>query len=229
MVFLRYLKELFKHWWALMSCALWTALGFYVALNSKPNDWLIRAMAASATLCVFWAAYLVWVDASKKADRLALDKLQIEQKYFDERPILGLKILSTTGRKAWADAVDLMNTPIHFSIHHLGGRVAMSVRFDPIPSLLGKFSLRLDGLPFVDPPVKKMVSYEIWEDGKPPHFKTIESIGWAAMLQPFLSNSPPELNEFRYPITVRFLDRGEERHQDFTMVFNARTWELFVD
>jgi hypothetical protein len=184
---------------------------------------------ASAKVAFILAAIAYcWIE-NKEKRTAQKEKNEIEERCFNERPILGLGILSETGRRAWADAIDLMRTPISIYIYHLSGRIPMSVRFDPIPSLLGKFSLRLADLPFVNPPVQKTVTYEIWEDGKPPLLKAIEGIGWAGMLQPFFSNSPPELDEFRYAVTVRFLDRGKEENQVFTMVFSARTWELSID
>jgi hypothetical protein len=130
---------------------------------------------------LFWASAKVafilatitycWIENREKRTAQN-EKDEIEKKCFDGRPILGLRILCQSGRSAWISAVDMMQSPAHFSVEHLGGRAAMSVRFDPIPSLLGKFSLRLGGLPFVGSPVRQVANFEIWEDGTPLHRKS---------------------------------------------------------
>lgn len=57
-----FVKALFKGWWAMMSCAAFTALGVYVAATNKGNTWVVGGSAVLAVVFFVVAAYLTWKD-----------------------------------------------------------------------------------------------------------------------------------------------------------------------
>jgi hypothetical protein len=60
-----FIKAVLVHWWALMSCALFTALGIYVLIANKSNGWAVEASFTLAVVSVFIACYLAWRDEHK--------------------------------------------------------------------------------------------------------------------------------------------------------------------
>jgi hypothetical protein len=207
----------------------------------EPNhsiDWLM----VRTTLWLYFATFVVYMgyqlvrailkldaerieelQASSERERVLSEQLSdLERKYFDERPQMGLYVMGAEGRKAWRQAVDNLDQPVRFFLQHLGGRAATSIRIDPICSLKGNYSLRFDGAPFVSGgPVRYFLKYEVWQDGGRPNLNTIEGIGWGAMLEFFLGDSPPGLETRSYNLVVRFRDRDEEHVQEFKLVFDA--------
>jgi hypothetical protein len=166
------------------------------------------------TILLFcFGAYWAW---SEERDR----REAIEEKCFDERPKMGLKLISSEGRKAWNDALDSQQPPAQFSMQYLSGRVATAVCFDPIASKNGKYSLRFDAIPYVEGPVQKPMSFEVWEDGKKPPPNAIDSIGWGAMLVLFVADSPAEPNEIVYTLIARFRDGHDHLIQEFFLRFD---------
>ena len=59
MVIWLYLKAIGKHWWALMSCAVFTLLGFYISYANKNNDWAVKGVFVLAVLMLFVACFLL--------------------------------------------------------------------------------------------------------------------------------------------------------------------------
>jgi hypothetical protein len=55
-----FLKALFRHWWAMMSCALFTLLGIYATATNRNNSWVFWASVFLAIACVLLAAFLAW-------------------------------------------------------------------------------------------------------------------------------------------------------------------------
>jgi hypothetical protein len=155
----------------------------------------------------------------------------MEKKYFDERPQLGLEIDGPKGPNAWRDARS--SDACWFWLQYLSGRNARSIRFDPIPSKRGRFALRFDPVPFLDPPRRTSLTYRIQEVGVPPlTAHDMDKIGdiQAKMLGLFLDDSPLELIELHYVLTVRFKDReDEERTHTFHLVFDKRTFAFWPD
>jgi len=70
MDFLSYLNAVRKHWWPLMSCAVFTVLGLYVAYANKSNDWTVRGIFGAAAALLFVACYQAWLDERRKRIRL---------------------------------------------------------------------------------------------------------------------------------------------------------------
>jgi hypothetical protein len=59
-------KTLFKKWWTLMSCAVFTFLGLYSVVFQKSNAWIIGASIAAGLILFMWAAFLVWKEEHQK-------------------------------------------------------------------------------------------------------------------------------------------------------------------
>lgn len=57
---------LLKHWWALLSCALFTGLGVYAAATNKSNAWVVAGSGVLAFLLFLVAAFMVWRDEHQK-------------------------------------------------------------------------------------------------------------------------------------------------------------------
>src|ERR1035441_5121230 len=61
-----YANRVWKHWLALMSCAAFTFIGFYVAYASKSNAWTVRAIFCAALVFLFIAGFLAWRDEHRE-------------------------------------------------------------------------------------------------------------------------------------------------------------------
>lgn len=55
-------RAMFKKWWTLMSCAVFTFLGLYSLVYQKSNSWVISASIIAGLGLFFWSAFLVWND-----------------------------------------------------------------------------------------------------------------------------------------------------------------------
>jgi hypothetical protein len=222
-----FLKAIFKRWWTLMSSAIFTLIGLYSLYEDKSNAWLTRTTFIAALICVLVGSFLAWSDEYAKTNVLLSEKKEIEQKYLDESPQLGLTLIAPSGQKAWGES---RNNPsqqaVFFSLHHLSGRIPTSIRFDPVISLGGHYSLHFMERPFVSPPVKTPLTFEIRKEGNLPDPQTLAEGGWTGMMLEFVWDSPNDLPEFRHKITVQFEDRGEERSQSFPMIFSAAEYRF---
>jgi hypothetical protein len=63
--------SLWKAWWALMSCAAFTILGLFIALENKGNSWTVGGIIVLAVTFFACAAFMAW-----REKYLALTKLQ---------------------------------------------------------------------------------------------------------------------------------------------------------
>jgi hypothetical protein len=70
MSIVRFLNAVGKHWWTLMSCAVFTLLGMWVLYASKNNGWALQATFGLAVFCLFWACFLAWRDEERKVKEL---------------------------------------------------------------------------------------------------------------------------------------------------------------
>lgn len=191
--------------------------------TSPAQRFLYGSMAG---LLLFVSAYRIWAreNEQKKAAEAEIESLK--QRYFDERPQLGLEINGPQGPTAWRNATS--RDACWFWLQQLSGRIARSVRFDPIPSKNGRFTFNFDEVPFLEPsPRRTSLIYRIREVGVPRlSAHDLEKIGdiEAQMLALFLDDSPPEQIELRYELIVRFRDRlDEERSHTFNLVFDKAT------
>lgn len=74
-----FIKAVGRHWWALMSCAIFTGLGVFIAWANESSAWAVEASLAAAAICVFIACYLAWRDEHK---------LLIAERAINQRPSL---------------------------------------------------------------------------------------------------------------------------------------------
>jgi hypothetical protein len=79
MLLLRFLNAVRKHWWPLMSCAVFTLLGMWVLYANKNNDWALRVTFSAAIFCLFWACFLAWRDKEKEFEELKSKLLKAEK------------------------------------------------------------------------------------------------------------------------------------------------------
>jgi hypothetical protein len=68
MAFGKYLGALWKHWWALMSSAVFTAIGVYGAWQQKGNSWIVGVSFAAAIALFFVASFKAWNEEHKARD-----------------------------------------------------------------------------------------------------------------------------------------------------------------
>ena len=207
-----------KKWWALMGCAAFTCLGMWIFYADKSNAWAIRATFALAASFVLLACYLAWRDEQVRVRVLEDEKNELRDRLFDERPLLGLENHSVEGPKTWREH----SVPVTFSIQHLSGRVPTGIRFDPVLSLLGKFSLHFDAVPHAEKHPKG-IGFRVEPVGAPRlSAHDLEKIGniEGELLRQFLDDSPPELIELSYDLNAHFKDGEEESTQSFRLIFD---------
>jgi len=165
------------------------------------------------------------VSAKLERDRYADNLRELEQKYFDERPLIGIEASSVEGIQTWRNHP----SPVAFSIHHLSGRVPTAIQFDPILSLSGNFVLYFDSIPHIEKHGRG-IEFRVERVGDPHYsahdlelFKNIQ----ADMLRHFLNDSPAGQSELKYRLVAHFKDRGEDRNQRFNLIFNTERF-LFL-
>lgn len=207
--------QIIKRWWAQLSCALFTILGTYASYAAKDNAWIVKASFTLAGAC-FVIAILQewWIERSRRVEG--------EKKWEEGRPRLGLEALSYEGRNTWKEH----NNPFTLYIKLLDGRVPTSVYFDPIQSKSGNFILQFGALPHIDPPVQKVLSFEVVEVGKAEAVQRDRELPYEYhrdRLLIFLADAPERSGEVDYPLVVRFLDRGDHREQTFHLRWDWAT------
>ena len=175
----------------------------------KSNKWALGATVALAFLCLLIACYQAWADEYKKV-----------QEYLDAHPQLGLDIVSFFGRKEWQEQADSRNTPAHFAIEHLSGRIPTDVRFDPIQSKRGVYTLCFGSLPYIKTPMRQLMEYEVMNEGKRIDLKSVDHLGWGTFLLHFVGDTDSQPEQDEYLLTVRYMDGDAERAQTFKLVFD---------
>lgn len=68
--FLSFLEALLAHFWALMSCAAFTFLAFYILVRRKDQVWEMRATVVLALLSFVFASYQAWSDEHRTLTEL---------------------------------------------------------------------------------------------------------------------------------------------------------------
>ncbi len=63
-----FFKALYKHWWALMSCAAFTGIGIYASWSGKGSRWIVDASGVAAVILFVVAAFRAWKDEYLKAE-----------------------------------------------------------------------------------------------------------------------------------------------------------------
>jgi hypothetical protein len=228
MRFGRFLIAVAKHWWALMSCAIFTGIGIYAAWANKTNEWAIRASFTAAALCIFIACYLAWRDQHNELLESEQMVQDLRKKYENEQPRLGLNVQSTEGPKSWTQSLH----PVKFSLKHLSGRVPTNIRFDPIPSKLGKFYIQFTPLAFAKTPNNETLSFEIVEKGA----HTFNAADWEKllsidkeMLELFLHDCQSFTGDLNFPVVVHFDDLSAAEEQLFCLTFETNKYRFSQD
>ena len=187
-----------------------------------PAKYPDKPLFVACLLAAFMVAmFLLWLDefqARKKAEKLV----------YENRPIFGILVHGTEGPNEW----ERNPVPLVLTIQRLGGRIPTAISFDTILSKHGKFSLRFDALPHIySSPQESEISFEVMEIGAP----QLSAKDWETtrpyqkqMLGLFLDDSPIELLELDYSLTVHFLDGTDWRSQQFTLTFDKQKWRFSV-
>ncbi|MGA2832620.1 MAG: hypothetical protein ABSE55_06070 [Terracidiphilus sp.] len=170
-------------------------------------------------LACLWAAFmlamfLLWLDENQA-------KRKAEKTLNDNRPILGMNVNGVDGQRAWREH----GVPVTFTVQHLAGRVPTSIRFEPILSKQGKFTLCFDALPHAERlPQRTPMRYEVIEVGAP----RLSAKDWETtrplekeMLMQFIGDSPKNLIELDYPLIARFKDGEDQISHTFHLRFNT--------
>jgi len=81
MEFSAYASAIFGHWWALMSCAVFTILGVIQLALKKSNIWMLRVTFGAAVVLLFIASFLAWQDEhiANVSLKRSLDDLNMPQ------------------------------------------------------------------------------------------------------------------------------------------------------
>ena len=58
---LLFVKAILRHWWALMSCAVFTFLGIWTAYANKGREWVLWTSGVLAIVFLAVAAYRTWL------------------------------------------------------------------------------------------------------------------------------------------------------------------------
>ncbi len=220
-----FLKAVGKHWGSIVTGGMAMGLlGIWQGVGHPIKPWVYWLIAIVGLAIAFYRA---WLDQYQKVDAIEAARSEIERKYLDERPQLGLRLMAPSSLEAWRSAANANNQQaIFFTLHHLSGRIPTSIRFDPIVSHRGGYSLRFLGIPFVKPPVQVPLFFEVWKEGIKPDLKLAEATCAATKMLEFIWDHPGDVPEFHYTIVARFDDRGEERTHSFPLVFDAVAYKF---
>jgi hypothetical protein len=198
---------------------------FGITFAEHVRDHSVLASVFGFLTIIFFCfgAFQAW---SKERDA----RLEIERKYFDESPQIGLELLSAKGPTAWRNATTGIDA-CSFWLLQLGGRTATSIRFDPIRSKGARFTLNFDAVPFLEPsPRRTALTYHVGEVGFPRlSAHDLEKTGdmEGTLLKSFLDDSAPELDKLQYALTARYRDKGgEECTRSFNLVFDRSTYSF---
>ena len=148
-MFLHFVKAVTKHWWALMSCAVFTIIGIVAAASNRSNSWIVWVSGAAAVILLLVASFLAWRDKYTDLQN-ALITIQIERDK-SLQPDLALR---------W----ELLPEEIHFGtfqqsekhilVHNRSEEYVYNVQIAPVS--LGN-GLAFDLIPEIPPGVQEIV------------------------------------------------------------------------
>jgi hypothetical protein len=184
------------------------------------------AYALTAIILGGVSAYRIWAREHDEKLTEINKRNEMERKYFDEQPKLGFDVHSDEGPRRWA----LNHAPVVFTLTHLGGRIPTNIRFDPILSQKGKFTLQLDPLAHVKPSHAEPAAFDILENGVP----SLSAVDREAqsnymrkeMLELFLLDSEEFSGNLEYRVVINFTDRDEQRRQEFLLTFETNRYRF---
>lgn len=226
----KFFDAMFSEWGSGLSGPASVPLAITALWVSGPAQKFLYGFLAA--ILGFFSAYRIWLKENGRADTAESEIERLKKKYFDERPRLGLTVLADEGEASWRKVRAAIGPSVQFYVNLLYGRVAKSVRFDPIPSSDGKYIIHFDNLPFVNSENRKPVTYEVFEIGMPrmlPRDRDKMKSVDGEMLYLFLSDAPKEPEVIRYVFTARFDDDGQQRSQDFHVTFDRYRLRLSVE
>lgn len=85
-----YLKALGRHWWSLLSCAVFTIIGVTAALENWSNGWIARVSVGAAVILFLVASALAWTDEHRAA--------QAEKAKNEEAPKMDIAVLNVVSK-----------------------------------------------------------------------------------------------------------------------------------
>jgi len=210
-----FIRDMYRQWVGAMTASLSIILAvaplvfpaFFAGdkglLRNQVTWWVASAIA------FLIASRSAWGEERKK-------RIGFQRQWEDNSPVLGLEINSFEGPKTWLTHT----TPVTMAIKLLTGRVPTSIHFDPLTSRSGAFRLKFDSLPHVDSPHPWPMRFEIEEVAKPKlsaKDRETTHIYERDMLLLFLNDANEKSSIDVFPLTARFLDRGEQRAQTFRL------------
>jgi hypothetical protein len=191
-----FLRAVLRRWWALLSSAVLTCIGFYALVANKSATWLIAADLIAAVLLFYFAAYGAWKDERKA-------RLEAERKADQGRPHFALEVI---------DEIHAYTPSGYFFwITNCGERSARNVTFDPIPSKRSIHYIRLDQEAVLAPLKKTPLTFHC--GGEDESFGLLA--GNSGRLVLFCDDNPNKEPKLYSDIVVRCLDgdrRLEEHH-----------------
>jgi hypothetical protein len=212
--FVLYCKAVGRHWWALMSCALFTVLGIYILHANKSNEWAVKATFALAGLCLLIACFQAWLCEHQKVEAADSEVVSLKKTYFDARPRVALTVRSPQTDEEWRSLENIIPPPI-FRLEHYAGRTARFVTIDPCYSSLGKFRIEFDEISILGAMGGRQVhtpTFTVFENNQPDlsHDPRILKImrGIDSLLNFFRDHSPDE-KESEYLVMVRYRDHDD--------------------
>jgi hypothetical protein len=219
-----YCKAVGRHWWALLSCALFTGLGVYILCAHKSNEWAVKATFALAALCLLIACFLAWRDQYRLTEASNAEIAGLNEKYFDERPRVALTVRSPRTGEEWHQLNDVIPPPI-FKLEHYGGRTARFVKVDPLSSSRGMFTMKFDEAAILGASSGRqlhLLTFTIYQNGasdlsRDPRILPIMQS--ADMLISFLRDHATEEKHGTYAMTIRYRDQDnlEEYAEEFIL------------
>jgi hypothetical protein len=209
----------------------------------RPGEIRANLGAIAWPYAILVGALLVWhlvkaphvlyrehLEARTRAERWITD---LEQKLFDEQPRFSIKVGMQPGsRDAWLEQKDANGSMVYFILEHHSGRVPEHIRFDPVVSVDGQFSLRIWEIASAskDRLSGENLYFEVWPFGVRPEsdMELFQGAPQGRMLDIFVSSRPEGQYTWAYPLTVRYNDRGDERIKKFEIEFNSRRYWFTV-
>jgi hypothetical protein len=242
MSLLRFLDAVRKHWWPLMSCAVFTLLGMWVLYANKSNAWALQATFGLAVFCLFWACFLAWRDKEKEVEELKtkLEGLEasrnaspvvnvqisgLNQTATDGPPRLGMRVISLfDSSRTYIGGPTIME--VEFRLCLLSGRPATSVTIQPVYSGKGYFSIHFGTLSFVRGSEEQIIGFEIKRNERSLPRNRAGLPEWG--MGDFLWDSGIDSGIETSPIILNFRDGAACLEQRFRMTFDFNTRTLSI-
>jgi hypothetical protein len=220
-----WVKDLFRAWygWVGGSATMGiVGLGQILGLWSAPQKQVYYLLFACGFLV---SVFQAWQSEYHRAS-------EAERKYRDDQPRFSIRPVNLVdSAEGWYQQRDGNGTMVQFILEHYGGRVPENIRFDPVPSLGGLFSLRFSELPFAAAQGhREYLDFEVWIVGAPPEadMELFIKLNQATMLDQFVADRPKGLQNCGHLLTVRYTDRGDERTKLFEIEFNPKRFLFTV-